>query len=121
MTAKPCPLFQTTGVLGKKWTLVLLEEISRHGNKGFNELFRQMKKISPKLLAERLQTLEKQGVVSRTLVENSPLRTSYHLTKKGEDLYKIVRLLKQWNTQYSSLESPCEQNICVECEQYTSY
>lgn len=114
-----CPTFQTADILGKKWTIALMQEIVLNGEKGFNAIFKRMTKISPKILARRLKELEDSGIVEKEVLSDKvPLRTKYKLTKKGEEFYKIVQQIKLWSIKHSSLPHDCMNNECVQCPLY---
>ena len=50
-----CQLFQVADLLGKKWTIVIIQEVALNGCKGFNAVFNKLKGISPKILSKRLK------------------------------------------------------------------
>lgn len=119
MTAKEsCPVFEVADLLGKKWTLPLLQQIELHGSKGFNEIMRQMKKISPKILTERLKALEEQNIIQKETTEKEPIRTVYTITEKGRELQKVLMQFRVWNQKYSSAIPNCTETECVNCEKY---
>lgn len=113
-----CPVFDTTDLIGKEWTLVVLQEVALNGEKGFNFIFNRMKKISPKLLSLRLKELEADGIIQKELnTDKIPVRTKYRLTEKGEELYKITENLKMWHMKYCPHGTNCT-TICAECPMY---
>lgn len=117
-----CNVFQAANMVGRKWMMVVLQEISLNGNKGFNFILKRMGKISPKILSSRLKELETNGLVKKSIVNNKPLKTRYELTQKGKDFHNIIRNIKQWNAKYSSNYSSniveCDRRECVRCELY---
>ncbi len=113
-----CPVFKVADLVGKKWTIVIVQEVALNGEKGFNAIFRRMKKVSPKLLAKRLKELEKAGIVEKKIFANKiPVRTSYKLTKKGKELEQIINRLKMWEMKYVS-GLGCNRKECVNCPLY---
>lgn len=112
-----CPVFSAADLVGKKWTIVILEEISLGNGAGFNKIFTRMKKISPKQLSKRLKELENEGLIEKRVVKKIPVRTSYVLTKKGEDFYKLVIGMKKWNENYSE-NINCSKTVCSNCSRY---
>ena len=44
----------------------------------------------------RLKDLERNGLVTKSLVFGTPMKTEYALTEKSEPLVEIISLLKQW-------------------------
>jgi DNA-binding HxlR family transcriptional regulator len=117
MKKYPCPVFQAADIVGKKWAIVLLQEINLHGDKGFVFIQKRMKKISPKILTQRIQELGELGVIKKQVKEEQKRKgVSYSLTKKGEDFYKIILALRDWKTQYANDDENCAEKHCVNCE-----
>ncbi|MEK6823240.1 MAG: helix-turn-helix domain-containing protein [Nanoarchaeota archaeon] len=109
-----CVLFDVVGLVGKKWTIPLLQQVELHGGDGFNTLLRRMKTLSPKILAERLAELEDHGLVRKTTIKGVPLRTSYVLTKKGKDLCVALQSVRVWNEKYNG-KLGCAMRDCTTC------
>jgi DNA-binding HxlR family transcriptional regulator len=107
-----CDVFEATGLLGKKWTLIILEQVALHKNNGFNFLFRRIRDISPKILSSRLKDLEKAGFLDKE-IEINPLRSKYNLSRKGKEIYGIFKSMKLWNSKYGE---DCHKRECVGCE-----
>lgn len=121
MKTNKCPVFAVTGLLGRKWTVVLIQEIELHGDRGFNYLFKRFQTISPKILSRRLDELEQNGLVSRKVVGGkAPVRTRYALTKKGAELNLIITTIKEWSHKYSKNPPDCPTRECVTCPLYCS-
>ena len=113
-----CPIFESAGLIGKKWTIALLQEISANGDRGFNYIFRRLGKISPKILSRRLGEMELSGIIERKIVRNkAPAKAEYKLTEKGAELQKIIGKLREWQIKYSKEKFECSQE-CVSCQMY---
>ena len=114
-----CAVAGTVHLLGQKWAPVVLQEVSLNGEKGFNALYRRMRKVSPKILARRLKDLEALGIIERKEIKTARQnRTSYKLTQKGSDLNDILSKLRQWNSRYTPEAKECGNRNCVECPLY---
>ena len=85
--ASECPMLIGSHELGKKWTVPLIEEIYFKKKAKFNDISRSLK-ISPKILSQRLNELEKLGIIKKIDAENDKI--GYELTKKGKELQKII-------------------------------
>ena len=59
-----CPIAKASEILGERWTILILREVIMGGRR-FSELQRGLGDISPALLAARLKSLERQGLVAR--------------------------------------------------------
>ncbi|MFI0901888.1 winged helix-turn-helix transcriptional regulator [Streptomyces sp. NPDC020983] len=62
----------------------------------YSELQRQLAGVSQKMLTQTLRSLERDGLVSRTVVPTVPVTVSYELTGLGLSLYEMTRGLKAW-------------------------
>ena len=61
-----CPVAKSLDLVGERWTLLIVRDLLR-GPARFQDLRAQLAGIPPKLLAERLRRLERQGLVAREL------------------------------------------------------
>ncbi len=113
-----CPTFQIFDLIGKEWTIVLLQEISLNGEKGFNFILKRMRKVSPRILSKRLKDLERNNFIERMLVKEGMKRSIYRLTGKGEELLGIINNIKSLCEKYSGIKVECASKKCVECELY---
>ncbi len=66
------------------------------GKKRFGELQRALEGISPKTLSQRLQDLEKDGIVDKKVFAEVPLHVEYSLTRKGQSLREIFIKMAEW-------------------------
>jgi DNA-binding HxlR family transcriptional regulator len=114
-----CPVFQVADLVGKRWTIVVIQEIALNGTKGFNAIHSRMKNVSPKLLSARLKELKNAGIISKKILANEmPARTSYSLTEKGKELNKIITDLRKWQARHTAGLENCERKECVSCHLY---
>ncbi|MFC6288256.1 winged helix-turn-helix transcriptional regulator [Nocardioides sp. GCM10027113] len=91
-----CPVAKAMEVLDERWTLLVVRELL-YGSTRFNELRRGVPKMSPALLSKRLRSLERAGVVRRTLDGG---RAAYHLTESGRELSGVVDALGAWGIRW---------------------
>lgn len=90
-----CSVAKTLKIIGSKWTMMVLHNMFE-GKKRFGELQRALEGISPKTLSQRLQELEQDGIITKTVFAEVPLHVEYNLTEKGLSLRKIFRDLAEW-------------------------
>jgi DNA-binding HxlR family transcriptional regulator len=82
--------------IGDKWTtLVIL--LLKDGAKRFSELQRTIHGISAKMLAQTLRSLERDGLVTRTIYPEVPPRVEYTLTPLGETLCAPIAAILEWS------------------------
>ena len=86
---------QAVELVGKRWTgailFVLLEGPAR-----FSQIKECVPDLSDRLLSERLKELEGEDIVERRVLDGTPVRVEYALTRKGMALEPAVRALKAW-------------------------
>ena len=82
-------------LVGRRWTgaiiYVLLQQTCR-----FATLRDAIPDITDRMLSERLQELEEEGLVERMVVPDTPVRVEYSLTRKGKGLAEAVHSLANW-------------------------
>ncbi|HEY2714793.1 MAG TPA: helix-turn-helix domain-containing protein [Solirubrobacterales bacterium] len=85
----PTEVRDAAGLLERRWTMATIYACSS-GAARFNEFRQSLPGVSPTTLSERLDQLEKAGVVERTLVPGRPPHSEYRLTARGERLAQAV-------------------------------
>lgn len=98
-----CPSRQLLDRLSNKWvTLVLAALGSGPDCAGeprpmrYSELARLLAAVSQKMLTQTLRSLERDGLVARTVIPTVPITVSYELTDLGLSLHETMRSLKIW-------------------------
>ncbi len=94
-----CPVLMTADIISGKWTLLILRDLSEGLNR-FSVLERSLLGISPKTLSERLKSLEKAGVITRTSYAEVPPRVEYALTERGMDLIPLIDHMRDYGTKW---------------------
>lgn len=95
-----CAVAKTLKIIGSKWTMMILHNLF-DGKKRFGELQRALETISPKTLSQRLQELEKDGIITRHVFTEIPLHVEYNLTEKGKSLKKLFKDMAEWGEKIS--------------------
>ena len=94
ITSTVCPVGRASAVIGDRWTLVIMRELSM-GNRRFDTLQAQTM-ASPQMLTNRLKRLESDGMLQRHAYSERPIRYEYHLTAKGEAFSSVLFALRSW-------------------------
>lgn len=106
-----CPKYQKAmALLGKRWTGLVLR-VLLDGPCRFCDFLARIDGMSDPILSERLKELELQGLVQRRVFHETPVRTEYALTPKGDGLRQVLLLLHQWAETWE-IES---RSACDEC------
>lgn len=75
---RDCPSRTVIDVLANKWALYVLGALRRFDRPlRFNELRRLLDGVTQKMLTQTLRTLERDGLVTRTLYPAVPVRVEY--------------------------------------------
>lgn len=85
-------------LLGKRWTGLVLSSLMS-GPKRFSEMEAGLP-ISRKLLSERLKELEAEGLVSREVFPEVPVRVEYSLTPKGRAMEPVIVAIAKWADEW---------------------
>ncbi|EJJ28427.1 winged helix-turn-helix transcriptional regulator [Rhizobium sp. CF142] len=81
--------------VGDKWTIQVVVVLRRDAQR-FNGLKRQVSGISQQMLTRTLKTLERDGMIARTVRPSTPPQVEYTLTPLGHSLSETVRHLADW-------------------------
>jgi DNA-binding HxlR family transcriptional regulator len=92
----PCSIARTVGVLGERWTFLILRE-AFFGVTQFAR-FRDQLAVAPDVLSDRLNTLVDFGVMTRVPYQEPGARSrqGYELTPAGRELAVVLGALQQW-------------------------
>ena len=82
--------------VGDKWTVLVVVALRERPHR-FSELKRQVGGISQQMLTLTLKTLERDGMVARTVRPTTPPQVSYELTNLGCSLSNMVKPLAEWS------------------------
>src|SRR6516165_6251304 len=93
-----CPLARALDVVGDRWTLVIVQELSKRSSR-YKDLTRRLPGIGTTLLADRLRKLEVAGVVERR-ARGVGEGVEYVLTDRGLDLGAALEALRRWGVAY---------------------
>jgi len=62
----------------------------------YSELSRRLAGVSQKMLTQTLRSLERDGMLTRTVTPTVPITVTYELTDLGSSLHHLMRRLKDW-------------------------
>jgi DNA-binding HxlR family transcriptional regulator len=99
-----CPVFIASQVLGKKWAILVLQELmtpeAQNGLR-FNQIQGDLDWITPKVLTQRLRDLMAEDILQRTVDSSTiPPKVWYKLTEKGEGLRDTILSMQKWGRKF---------------------
>ena len=90
-----CPTRSVLDRIGDKWTVLIVGSL-RDGPQRFSQIRRTIEGISQKMLTQTLRDLERDGLVTRTVYPQVPIRVEYELTTLGHSLLTPLSVLESW-------------------------
>ncbi|GAA3827827.1 helix-turn-helix domain-containing protein [Streptomyces coacervatus] len=93
-----CPSRQILDVLANKWTMLVMGALSG-GPMRFGELRRRLDGITQKMLTKTLRTLERDGLVTRTVYPTIPPKVEYAATELGESVTALMHAIRAWSEE----------------------
>jgi DNA-binding HxlR family transcriptional regulator len=103
-----CPSRQLVARISDKWVALVLAALGSDGpNPGgacvgepramrYSELSRRLAGVSQKMLTQTLRSLERDGLITRTVTPTVPVTVTYELTALGASLQEIMCGIKLW-------------------------
>ena len=102
-----CPSRQLLDRISDKWVVLILCALGGEasGPSGtaegpramrYSEISRQLVGVSQKMLTQTLRSLERDGLLTRTVTPTVPVTVTYELTDLGVSLHQLTRGLRSW-------------------------
>ncbi|MGC9541689.1 winged helix-turn-helix transcriptional regulator [Streptomyces sp. UG1] len=92
---KSCPTNQLLDRISDKWVSLVVAALAP-GPMRYSDLGRKIAGVSPKMLTQTLRSLERDGLLTRTVTPSVPLRVDYELTALGRNLAQLLTAVKNW-------------------------
>lgn len=103
-----CPSRQLLDRISNKWVALIMAALGSDGPQPngecagepramrYSELSRRLAGVSQKMLTQTLRSLERDGLVTRTVTPTVPVTVHYELTDLGLSLHQVIRGIKVW-------------------------
>jgi DNA-binding HxlR family transcriptional regulator len=95
-----CPSRQLLDRISDKWVALILAALGTDGDEPrpmrYAALSRQLAGVSQKMLTQTLRSLERDGLLTRTVTPTVPVTVTYELTDLGLSLHQVMRYFKTW-------------------------
>jgi DNA-binding HxlR family transcriptional regulator len=99
-----CPVNLMTEIVGDKWSFLILRDIMFYDKHYFNELRQSEEKIASNILTDRLNMLEREGLISKRPDPAHKQKVIYSLTEKGIDLLPLLVEAIKWSLKYEPVD-----------------
>jgi DNA-binding HxlR family transcriptional regulator len=95
-----CPINFALEIFGDRWSLLIVRDLMFKGKVHYGEFMESEERIATNILADRLQTLEKAGIVEKRQDPRKRSKNVYTLTEKGWDLLPALTELVLWSAKH---------------------
>lgn len=97
-----CPIRNSLGILGKKWTILIIRDIGVRKINRFNRILESIPGLTPRVLSMRLKELEKEGLIQCIEKKKSPpqMMVLWRLTEKGKDTLPILMQMVAFSSKW---------------------
>jgi DNA-binding HxlR family transcriptional regulator len=95
---------QASELIGRRWTGAIIYVLLRSRCR-FATLREAIPDITDRMLSDRLQELEAEGILERTVVPTTPVRVEYGLTRKGRALAPAINAITEWAHKWGGATS----------------
>ncbi|MEA2134374.1 MAG: hypothetical protein QOC68_2283 [Solirubrobacteraceae bacterium] len=92
---------EVLGLLAGRWSVDVMYLLAG-GTRRYNQIFYEVGEISKKTLTQTLRALEGNGLVTRQVHAQSPLRVDYSLTPRGWSLTSLLMAMYEWSAENGS-------------------
>ena len=90
-------------LIGRRWTGAIIYVLMKSKCR-FATLRDAIPDITDRMLSDRLQELEEEGIVERTVVPETPVRVEYSLTRKGRALAGAIDAIGAWAEKWIDVD-----------------
>lgn len=92
---RSCSVNEAIDLISGRWKALIIIYI-HEGQNRFSLLKNILSPISDQILGRQLKDLEQNGLISKTIIAEVPVRVDYELTAKGKSLLSIFDSLEEW-------------------------
>jgi DNA-binding HxlR family transcriptional regulator len=97
---KCCPIDNTFKIIGKKFAIHILRNMTQLNQTRFNQFLESIDGINPKSLSRRLREMEQDKLIEKKVFSGTPVRIEYFMTEKGESLKPILDQMAAFSIKY---------------------
>jgi DNA-binding HxlR family transcriptional regulator len=95
-----CPFSLSLDIWGDKWSLLIIRNMMFYNLNTYGDFLKMPEKIATNILADRLEKLEKAGLITKEEHPESKAKLLYKLTPMGVDLLPMMTEIGLWADKY---------------------
>ena len=97
-----CPVTFALDRVGDKWSLLIVRDLMFRGKQTYGEFLSAGEGIATNVLADRLKSLESEGIIEKSRDPDNKRRVLYRLTEKGFDLTPVLLEMIRWSAKHDA-------------------
>jgi DNA-binding HxlR family transcriptional regulator len=94
-------------IFGDRWSLLVIRDLMVRGLRTFKDFEESGEGIATNILSDRLEKLERAGIIIAEKEKSDRRRANYRLTQKGIDLAPVLLELLIWGARHEDTGAPC--------------
>jgi len=102
-----CPVSLSLERFGDRWSLLIVRDLMVRGYRTYKDFQNSGEGIATNILSDRLQKLERAGIILPEVEQADRRRVNYRLTEKGIDLAPVLLELLVWGGRHEPTGAPC--------------
>lgn len=91
-----CPISTALELIGDRWTLLVIRDLMFAGKRHFREFLQSEESIASNVLADRLNALVENRLITRQGDPTHAQKAIYSLTEKGLELLPVLVAMSAW-------------------------
>ncbi len=104
-----CPVSSALDIIGDKWSLLIVRDLVFEGKNTYGQYLRGEEGIATNILADRLEWLERTGIIKSRPHPDGRIKETFQLTPKGADLIPLIVDLVTWSDKYLEISPQARQ------------
>ncbi len=99
------PLQLAVEIIAGRWRASIIYFLFNRSMR-FSDLEEEIPNISQRMLSLDLRKLEKDGILTRTVIDEKPIKVEYRLTAEGTNLSAVLHRLHSWEQNFKGKRRP---------------
>lgn len=95
-----CPIDFSLSFINGKWKILILSHLYYCGARSYVNFRDNLPGASEKMLSQQLKELERDNLISKSIISKKPYRVEYSLTEFGKTLTPLYQFLSEWGIEY---------------------
>lgn len=104
-----CGVSSVLDIIGDKWSLLIIRDMMFNEKHTYSDFINSEEKIATNILADRLEVLEANGLITKEPHPESKAKFLYRLTPKSFDLLPVMLEMVVWSDKYMEVSERAQR------------